>query len=61
MSKLKKLPEIIQGGMGAGVSDWRLAKCVSQQGQIGVVSGTALDSIFIRRLQLGDVTLAGYG
>jgi len=47
-------PLIIQGGMGAGVSNWRLAQAVSQTGQLGVVSGTALDTIFSRRLQLGD-------
>ena len=47
-------PQIIQGGMGAGVSSWRLARAVSQQGQLGVVSGTALDNIFVRRLQDGD-------
>jgi NAD(P)H-dependent flavin oxidoreductase YrpB (nitropropane dioxygenase family) len=45
---------IIQGGMGAGVSDWRLANAVSRQGQLGVVSGTALDTILVRRLQDGD-------
>jgi nitronate monooxygenase len=47
-------PTIIQGGMGAGVSGWQLAKAVSQTGQLGVVSGTALDQILARRLQLGD-------
>ena len=47
-------PIIIQGGMGAGVSNWRLAKAVSRLGQLGVVSGTALDQIFSRRLQDGD-------
>ncbi len=47
-------PIIIQGGMGAGVSAWQLAKAVSQIGQLGVVSGTALDTILSRRLQLGD-------
>lgn len=47
-------PLIIQGGMGAGVSDWRLARSVSQLGQLGVVSGTALDVILARRLQQGD-------
>ena len=47
-------PVIIQGGMGAGVSGWRLARAVSQQGQLGVVSGTALDQILTRRLQDGD-------
>jgi len=47
-------PTIIQGGMGAGVSDWRLANAVSRQGQLGVVSGTALEQIMARRLQDGD-------
>jgi NAD(P)H-dependent flavin oxidoreductase YrpB (nitropropane dioxygenase family) len=47
-------PQIIQGGMGAGVSDWRLARAVSQTGQLGVVSGTALAAILARRLQTGD-------
>lgn len=40
--------------MGAGVSDWRLARAVSQTGQLGVVSGTAVAAILARRLQLGD-------
>ncbi|MFB3788263.1 MAG: nitronate monooxygenase [bacterium] len=48
------LPVIIQGGMGAGVSHWVLAKAVSKLGQLGVVSGTALDTVMARRLQLGD-------
>jgi nitronate monooxygenase len=47
-------PTIIQGGMGAGVSNWRLARAVSRLGQLGVVSGTALDMILARRLQDGD-------
>src|SRR6187401_406127 len=47
-------PLIIQGGMGVGISDWRLARAVSSQGQLGVVSGTALDVILVRRLQTGD-------
>src|SRR5690242_10235263 len=47
-------PTIIQGGMGAGVSHWGLAQAVSRLGQLGVVSGTALDQIFVRRLQDGD-------
>ena len=47
-------PIIIQGGMGVGVSDWVLAKTVSMRGQLGVVSGTALDTLFVRRLQDGD-------
>jgi NAD(P)H-dependent flavin oxidoreductase YrpB (nitropropane dioxygenase family) len=45
---------IIQGGMGIGVSSWRLASAVSRQGQIGVVSGTALSTVLVRRLQDGD-------
>lgn len=47
-------PTIIQGGMGAGVSSWRLARAVSSLGQLGVVSGIALDVILARRLQNGD-------
>ena len=48
------LPEIIQGGMGIAVSHWRLARAVSRLGQLGVVSGTAIDSVLVRRLQDGD-------
>ena len=40
--------------MGVGVSSWRLARAVSQAGQLGVVSGTGLDTLFVRRLQDGD-------
>ncbi|MDX9754279.1 MAG: nitronate monooxygenase [bacterium] len=47
-------PIIIQGGMGAGVSNWTLANAVSRLGQLGVVSGTALDAVVARRLQDGD-------
>jgi NAD(P)H-dependent flavin oxidoreductase YrpB (nitropropane dioxygenase family) len=47
-------PVIIQGGMGVAVSSWRLASAVSQTGQLGVVSGTALDIVLARRLQDGD-------
>ncbi len=52
---MNSLPKIIQGGMGAGVSNWRLAQAVSKLGQLGVVSGTALDQILARRLQDGDL------
>ena len=48
------LPPIIQGGMGAAVSGWRLARAVSEAGQLGVISGTGLDTVFVRRLQDGD-------
>src|SRR5271169_2570308 len=51
---MRKLPVIIQGGMGAGISNWRLARAVSELGQLGVVSGTAVDQILARRLQDGD-------
>jgi len=49
-----QFPTIIQGGMGVGVSNWSLANAVSKLGQLGVVSGTALDSLFVRRLADGD-------
>ncbi len=45
---------IIQGGMGVGVSSWQLARAVSSTGQLGVVSGVALDATLARRLQDGD-------
>lgn len=48
-------PRIIQGGMGIAVSSWSLARIVSQAGQLGVVSGTALEHTLTRRLQLGDL------
>jgi nitronate monooxygenase len=51
---VREEPSIIQGGMGVAVSSWRLARAVARLGQIGVVSGTALDVVLVRRLQLGD-------
>jgi nitronate monooxygenase len=48
------VPKIIQGGMGTAVSNWHLAQTVSRLGQLGVVSGVALDQILARRLQCGD-------
>ena len=53
-------PELIQGGMGVGVSNWRLARAVALAGQrlgervLGVVSGTGLPVILVDRLQAGD-------
>lgn len=41
--------------MGVGVSNWTLARAVSQQGQLGVVSGTLLPVVLARRLQQGDL------
>ncbi|MHB1787420.1 MAG: nitronate monooxygenase [Acidimicrobiales bacterium] len=40
--------------MGVGVSGWQLARAVSVAGQLGVVSGVALDTVMARRLQAGD-------
>ena len=55
MKDAQGLPVIIQGGMGVAVSSWKLAKSVSKAGQLGVVSGTAIDAVIARRLQNGDV------
>jgi nitronate monooxygenase len=41
--------------MGASISGWRLAQAVSRIGQLGVISGTALDGVIARRLQDGDL------
>jgi len=49
-------PRIIQGGMGIAVSSRELAKSVSRNGHLGVISGTAIDSVIARRLQDGDLT-----
>ncbi len=51
----RELPQIIQGGMGIGVSGWKLAQEVSRTGQLGVVSGVGLDSVLARKLQEGDL------
>ena len=51
---MDELPKIIQGGMGVAISNWRLAQTVSRLGQLGVVSGTALDQVLARRLEDGD-------
>ena len=49
--------KLIQGGMGVYVSNWRLAKTVASQipgVTAGTVSGTGLDLVYVRLLQLGD-------
>lgn len=49
--------KLIQGGMGVYVSNWRLAREVAAQRPgvtAGTVSGTALDVVYVRLLQLGD-------
>jgi len=51
----RPLPVVIQGGMGVAVSSWRLAAAVARTGQLGVVSGIALDAVLARRLQDGDI------
>jgi NAD(P)H-dependent flavin oxidoreductase YrpB (nitropropane dioxygenase family) len=51
---IQRRPVVIQGGMGVGVSSWVLANAVARTGQLGVVSGTALDTVVTRRLQNGD-------
>lgn len=48
------LPEIIQGGMGVAISDYRLARAVAREDQLGVVSGTGIALILVNRLQQGD-------
>ncbi|HEX6887243.1 MAG TPA: hypothetical protein VF143_03980 [Candidatus Nanopelagicales bacterium] len=53
-AEVHPLPSIIQGGMGVAVSGWQLARAVAQTGELGVVSGTALDVVLARRLQQGD-------
>ena len=56
MQFLQKI-KLIQGGMGVYVSNWRLAKSVARQRPgitAGTVSGTGLDVVYVRLLQLGD-------
>lgn len=48
------VPRIIQGGMGIRISKWELARQVAMKGELGVVSGTAIDTILVRELQNGD-------
>lgn len=56
MNFLKNI-KLIQGGMGVYVSNWRLAKAVAMEKPgitAGTVSGTGLDWVYVRLLQLGD-------
>ena len=56
MEFLQKI-KLIQGGMGVYVSNWRLAKAVAMEKPgttAGTVSGTGLDVVYVRLLQLGD-------
>lgn len=52
---MSSYPLIIQGGMGIAVSNYHLAKAVSVAGQLGVVSGTAIDAVMAMRLHYGDI------
>jgi nitronate monooxygenase len=52
---MNALPQIIQGGMGVSVSGWKLARAVSLHGGLGVISGTAIEVVVARQLQLGDI------
>lgn len=40
--------------MGIAISSWKLARAVASRGQLGVVSGTAIDRVIACRLQEGD-------
>jgi NAD(P)H-dependent flavin oxidoreductase YrpB (nitropropane dioxygenase family) len=56
MQFLQKV-KLIQGGMGVYVSNWRLARAVAMEKTgitAGTVSGTGLDVVYVRLLQLGD-------
>jgi len=57
---IRKEPELIQGGMGVGISNWELARSVAEAGErlgrpvLGVVSGTGLAITMVLRLRKGD-------
>lgn len=53
-SQIKSEPKIICGGMGVNISNWSIANSISKQGELGVVSGTALDVVLASNLQMGD-------
>ncbi|MGA9397125.1 MAG: nitronate monooxygenase [Anaerolineaceae bacterium] len=56
MNFLRKV-KLIQGGMGVYISNWRMAKAVAMERPgitAGTVSGTGLDWVYVRLLQLGD-------
>lgn len=53
---MPNFPMIIQGGMGVAVSNYTLARAVGKTGNMGVISGTGVDAVLSRRLQMGDPT-----
>jgi NAD(P)H-dependent flavin oxidoreductase YrpB (nitropropane dioxygenase family) len=54
MTRAATYPMLIQGGMGVGISNWVLANAVARAGHLGVVSGTVVDHVMVRRLADGD-------
>ncbi len=54
MTRAATYPTIIQGGMGVGISNWVLANAIARAGQLGIVSGTVVDHVMVRRLADGD-------
>lgn len=50
-----KNPQIIGGGMGVGVSTWRQAQTLALLGCLGNISGTIVEIVMARTLQLGDL------
>ena len=40
--------------MGIRISNWKLARSVAEVGQLGIVSGTVMDTMLVRELQDGD-------
>lgn len=52
-SAILRIP-LIQGGMGVGVSGWKLARASALAGAIGTVSGTAVSNLVAYSLQKGD-------
>lgn len=51
---MNQMPSVIQGGMGVSISGWQLARAVAIEKGLGVVSGTAIEVVVARQLQLGD-------
>jgi nitronate monooxygenase len=49
-----ELPRVIQGGMGAAISTWQLARAVAHNGGLGVVSGTGVGLLLCHRLARGE-------
>jgi len=54
------VPTIIQGGMGIRISHYNLAREVARKGELGVVSGTGIDTVMARSLQKGESSVRYY-